>query len=334
MAERSTRTAAAYARRFATLKAAAAAAAKTTEIGLADLVDWLVTVKRPAIRPASWRQYRAAVLAHLEWLSETDPSEAEQCAALARYLATPPADEGALPRRTSAQKAKRVETRDRQKIVAALSQSRSRHASAVVDFLVVNAVVGLRPVEWWGTRVVHFLDAPKGLMLRVPCAKVDDLRGLAETRTLFVDTPTDEWFDHLQRWMTRVEEAGSLTTYRSILAAMSALLRRVTRRLFPLRRSWPSLYSTRHEAAALMKAAYVRAEGADPDRGRAMVAALLGHATDESASTHYGRPHRSEGNSGPIVPSPAPTEVAVVRRKYRGYREATEHRPGGPRLRR
>jgi hypothetical protein len=97
------------------------------------------------------------------------------------------------------------------------------------------------------------------------------------------------------------------------------------------------LYTPRHEAAARWKAVYVNSATTDEERlrGLAIVAALLGHATDETATIHYGRPRRGEGGSSRFpVPVPDAAEVARVRRRMQMKLErlaATRRRPDGHR---
>ncbi len=45
-----------------------------------------------------------------------------------------------------------------------------------------------------------------------------------------------------------------------------------------------------------------------------MVAALLGHATDETATRHYARAGEADGRFP--VPSPDPAKVARIRKRY------------------
>ena len=111
----------------------------------------------------------------------------------------------------------------------------------------------------------------------------------------------------------------------------------ITKSLFPRRQKQPTLYTPRHEAAARWKAVYVNSATTDEERlrGLAIVAALLGHATDETATIHYGRPRRGEGGSSRFpVPVPDAAEVARVRRRMQMKLErlaATRRRPDGHR---
>ena len=95
-------------------------------------------------------------------------------------------------------------------------------------------------------------------------------------------------------------------------------MRRLTRKLFPRRHKRPTLYTARHEAIALWKAHYVESATTAEARmhGLAIVAALSGHASDETATVHYGRPQRSDrGRKGLAIPTADSAEVARVRRR-------------------
>ena len=95
----------------------------------------------------------------------------------------------------------------------------------------------------------------------------------------------------------------------------------LTRAIFRTRRTFPTLYSCRHEAAARWKAAYVAPARTDEgrERGLAIVAALMGHASDATASDHYGRVTRFKGVVS--IPHPAPGEVLRVRKRMRAQLE-------------
>ena len=78
-------------------------------------------------------------------------------------------------------------------------------------------------------------------------------------------------------------------------------IHRIVRDIFPNRRKYPSLYSTRHQFAANLKAAeFTKCE----------IAALMGHAVDTTATMHYGRKRHGSGSFGV---KPAADEVARIR---------------------
>jgi hypothetical protein len=74
----------------------------------------------------------------------------------------------------------------------------------------------------------------------------------------------------------------------------------------------------RHEATARWKAVYLSADQSNEERvaGLAIVAALLGHISDETASKHYGRARRGEREIQRFpVPCADPEEVAKVQQR-------------------
>jgi len=93
---------------------------------------------------------------------------------------------------------------------------------------------------------------------------------------------------------------------------------RISNRIFQRRKRRPTLYSPRHEAAARWKSDYMAGTATLEQRieGAAMVAALLGHASDSTATSHYGRPQCGE-SGGSRYPTPVPdgAEVARVRKR-------------------
>ena len=90
-------------------------------------------------------------------------------------------------------------------------------------------------------------------------------------------------------------------------------MRRITKGLFPKRGLRPTLSSPRHAAAARWKMAYVTSALNEEQRlpGLAIVAAMLGHASDETATKHYAR--ASTGDGVYPVPEPDPAEIARIR---------------------
>ena len=259
--------------------------------GLAFL-QWLIAQK-PSWKATSWRQNKAA-LCHVyeravETLTERRESESDPAAAerlteriaatglvLERLRAEGSSGCATESDQTSATKLKMLPEADRLAITSALARIRSRNAEALADYLLAGVRTGLRPVEWAGTRRLPE-DGDGALVLRVPNAKAGPVRGHGPFRTLrFTGLPAEETVIIL-RWLERVRAAGDGVD--ALITALGDLLYVTTRRLWPRRRKQVALYSTRHAFAAVAKIFYDAAE----------VAALMGHATDETATRHYGR---------------------------------------------
>ncbi|WP_238258594.1 hypothetical protein, partial [Methylobacterium gnaphalii] len=288
-----------------------------------EFVAWLLAL-RPSVVANSWQQYKSASCFLLErdidrWTAalagSRDPGEMQKLAskldkrqsALRRLQAA--GTQGCLPtsQKTSSCKAKRFSESDLRDIVAEAKRIRSRYAGDLADCLIAAKRCGLRPTEWAGTRLITGGD-PAVLVLRVPNAKFDNLRSHGPTRTLTFDSLPVSERQAIERWVARITRNAAEAP--RLIKALSDRLYGITRTLWPRRKKQIALYSARHEFSALAKLRYSPAE----------VAALMGHASDVTATDHYGR-YRS-GTLPPEVealrdrlPKPDPGETLRVRRK-------------------
>jgi hypothetical protein len=189
---------------------------------------------------------------------------------------------------------------------------RAKCAPDLVRYLEAGRVTGLRPCEWPNAQLLKS-DRP-GLrwMLVVANAKCTNGRTHGPFRTLYwVDLPSDVVRD-IGAWIGIARGAD----YEVRLNTIGRLLWEVTRELWPRRKKWPTLYSTRHAAVAMWKAHYVRADQTMAERleALAIIAALMGHGSDDTASQHYARANAaSSGGAAMGVPAAHPAEVARVR---------------------
>jgi integrase len=281
-----------------------------------EFVNWLTDVKRPTVSKASWRFYRSAVAFAIRERRRALPAPLGLDHALERMQASSGADKCSLPARTSALKAKRAPEHDILRILRRLESSRSPYAEHLRDYLQAGVLTGLRPVEWPGARL-HRSDTPGyNWELIAPCAKHDAVRGIAEERILrFREDLTPSLCATLDRWILVAVQAHQQDRYEALMKALSDLLYRTSRAEFPRRKQHITLYSVRHEAAARFKAAYIQGvEGQDTKLfGAAIVAALLGHISDLTASAHYGRASSKHPAISLPLPAPDREQVALVR---------------------
>lgn len=315
--DRKPSTEAAYRKRATQLVEEAKRKMERDRIPWGDFVRWLIDEKRAGLAPSSWRQYRSAVV----WLLEQGDARSERSrpdliGRINVLKATPPSAIQPEKQRTSAMKAKKLPPDDFNKIVRHATNSDARDADSLKNCLQSGLVTGLRPIEWARARLVENPKPGFAWALIAPCAKHDDDRSHSEWRTLYFQTLPPEIEQGLKRWLATVAEAEAGAGLEALLKSLSDLMRRITRAAFPRRKKFPTLYSTRHEAAARWKAAHIEihSDPAAREEGAAIVAALLGHATDETATQHYARARSQSGATFPI-PEPDPEEVARVRRK-------------------
>jgi hypothetical protein len=291
----------------------------------AQLVAWL-TSRKAGWAPATWRVYKAVVVAVLDAASTRQeerrlarPDEAAQAEATLARLSDlrdtlrQESQAGCLATttRTSAVKAKRLPPGDRGEIARRLSTGRARDAGSLNDYLVSAIRTGFRPCEWPSATRVPCSEHGV-LVLRVANAKIGATRAHGPHRTLrFVALPEADRAA-ISRWL-EIVGACEGEAYDGMLGRISDLLYRTTRALWPRRKLYPTLYTQRHEFSAMAKLVYERAE----------VAAMRGHATDLTASIHYGRCRGGTGRLTPelsaaiaCLPQPDPEEVLRVRRYF------------------
>ena len=277
MTGRSEETQRAYEDRVRCLLGAASRAAgrSSGQVGVQELVQYLLDY-REEWSPSTWRQYKAAVLSVFRGTgSEEDENALDQL----HQTAQPTKLE---TRCTSAQRQKSLPPADMASLVGRLRRRRSRYAAPLMTYFVAAGVTGLRPGEWPGAA---WDETSQTLIVRN--AKHDDQRAHGPTRTIDLSDQSTEILAMVEAWLGWVAGECRQGTYASSMEAMQKLLYRVSRALWPARETYPMLYSTRHQSVANWKRASLSQE---------VMAALLGHASDRTASEHYGR--RAAGAKG------------------------------------
>ncbi|WP_051849026.1 hypothetical protein [Thiomonas sp. FB-Cd] len=245
------------------------------EVPWADFVSWLLTL-RPALREASWRQYRAAVVHVLEQsgLSTGDELIARLC------TEGRPADAAVhASSRTSHGKARTVKTAELRAILTWLDGHAGRWNNLAARWMLWTTVTGLRPAEW---RLAHVTRDPQTLdvALLVQNAKATNGRAHGATRTVVIpalDAPDWASLNHL---LQAIKRLNAERLYDQAYAGVRQAIRRAARDLWPKRQRRPTLYSGRHQFAADAKSA-----GLAPEQ----IAALMGHGIIETHQTHYGK---------------------------------------------
>ncbi len=263
-----------------------------------DLPIWLAAMAA-SLAPASWRQYKAALVAHTEAMLEADASWRPVLERLAGLYWSSAENLQAEPRplRTSAQKLKAVNAGRLERLTACLLM----HHSIAASFLMATACTGLRPVEWASARFEHVGDRVR---VRVRNAKHTNNRAHGEFRTLWFDTLNYQHITAIRQTISAFREAASRNAVDGMQEQIERAFRAANDALWPRRQKSITPYTLRHQFAARIKVAYRSEE----------VAALMGHATDLTAFTHYARRSRSKSSDvGPPLPKPDPDEVQRVK---------------------
>lgn len=258
-------------------------------------VEWLSAL-RGTVTPATWRCYRAASAYHFEHHGK--PVQAAKIRALDNVGCLPRARQRDGHARTSARKQKHLSPNDRKALHDALRISGSRYAPALRLALEATRIVGLRPAEWATARMDLGADGEN--LLVVTNAKHSNDRAHGEYRTLRLGMVSKKELSVVVR-MAQVGHQQQ-AQWQRFYEGLRKTMQETTFRLWPSRKTRPSLYSARHQFAADAKAAGM---------SKAEVAALMGHAVDETATTHYGKKRR--GRRGAFRVRPDAREVARVR---------------------
>lgn len=266
-----------------------------------EMVGWCEE-KAVEVRPASWRTYRAS----LSWWAEEQGRG--ELAERIRGVASVEPDKGkAMPQRTSARKLKG----GRDDLADLLDHLHAKTKTARVQnisfeglvFIAATYYAGLRPSEWLGTR---WMDEAVEPVLRVPNAKATNDRAHGPYRRIhFVGARPDqmkpiEFMVNLARECENQDDPAA--AWDVIYERARKTVARAAVSIWPRRAQRPTIYSCRHQFGANAKAAgFTREE----------VAALMGHASDRTASRHYAR--RVTGHAEDCCVAPNPKDVSRVR---------------------
>jgi integrase len=268
------------------------------------------TVERKSVASKStWRQNKAAVCWHLERVArEASSGELQTEALAARELLGVETQAGASRRgtRTSAIKQKGCQRTDLHRIIAFLrtNSHKYRWASPLGVLIGATFLTGLRPCEWADAQLV---EGSEGIRLLVRNAKHDELRANGEFRTLELLPTQPTLLKTVRVLLEHVRHLPCELTYDDWQRRVSRLMTRVARAALGRRRRYPSIYSLRHQFSADAKASGITL----PE-----LAALMGHASDATASSHYGK--RARGTAGTHVKAAA-SEVETVRNKIKSH---------------
>jgi integrase len=183
-----------------------------------------------------------------------------------------------LPLRTSAKKMKHISIKDLKILDNQLKKSKNKWSGPTRLWIRAGILTGLRPIEW---KTIIINEENETVSLIVKNAKHTNDRAHGEIRTLNLN--------HL-----KLNEIGLVKQHIQVSSQMSMddeiwekyyqgcsnLLRYLSRKVWPNRKKHHSLYSARHQFSANLKAS-----GCLPVE----LAALMGHASDLTALTTYGR---------------------------------------------
>lgn len=221
----------------------------------------------------TWRMRKAAMRMYFKAVGSPEAMEASDTLdTLQSRTVRPP-----LIKRTSQKKEKSISLADEATFIEHLLKRRdSGHVLAGVlhDWIIATRYCGARPCEWEETSC-------NGRNVRVQNAKATQGRSHGKHRTVPIDYLPQEKRDIIIRHINYIQhwkEQGN--QYEELQESMKNTIYRESRLCWPRRKGHVSLYTFRHQFSANLKAT-----GLDKDS----VAALMGHASNETAGRHYAR---------------------------------------------
>ncbi len=266
-----------------------------TQPTISEVVVWLIN-NQPSLSRATWRQYRAALICYLESLAfeNTECStDAEDAIQLLR--STDPSQCKRHDAHTSGKKQKKISEADQEKLIAYFVDHHPniRHGITTLAWLLSGIFTGLRPVEWQSAQLIISNTGDNELHIRN--AKNTNGRSHGDWRIIRLSNITDSELEIIRLQLINVTAAlgtsdvQSLenTGFEDLYRHCRDCLYKANRKLWPRKTKFISLYSARHQFAADAKKSGLSKEA---------IAALMGHASVETAGTHYGR--RVSGRGG------------------------------------
>lgn len=284
-----------------------------------DLARDLIA-RKPDLAKRTWRQYKAALTYSMDELRKQKTPENPRYVALTHAIAllASEASTGARKRgrQTSARKLKKVAAEDirelRQYFVA--NSKAHRWSRLALSYMEVLLLTGMRPSEVAGAEFEWSSHAD--VTARIVNGKGSNHRGNGLQRTILLSNLESHHIASIQTLLSLTEAEWAPQEPARRLKLLSKYWDRAVRGALGRRRAYPCLYSFRHQFAADAKKA---------GRSRAEIAALMGHASDATASSHYGR---TTSGRGGLKASAVSQEIRTVRRRATGYPGPAQKKPG------
>lgn len=258
--------------------------------------NWSKTVTQE-----SWRAYRAALIFTAEIYFSGEVIDEKTFERIKTVLKkTKGANKKDIEIKTSAKKQKHLSIKDLKRIDEVLADSKSIWSMPTRLWLRAGVLTGLRPIEWKDAKLKKM---DEHFILVVKNAKNTNNRANGEFRTLNLDHLKRDDIALIRNHLKVANQFSSdLSDWKNYYNGCSSLLRSKNKVAFPNRIKLPTLYSSRHQFSANTKASGCRPEE---------VAALMGHATDLTAQSTYGKKRYGTRGRKPNVDK---NEVESVRR--------------------
>jgi integrase len=265
-------------------------------LNITDTIDWACNRWALNLSKSTWRFYRSALKYQLEVQAREGKIERSIFDSFIGKMNDVEVGE-VKKKRTSATKLKNISVEKIAKLIIKLNNRSGKWGVVAANWFLSGVYCGLRPAEWIGVKIGK---GSRGvLVLKVENAKTTNGRSHGETRTIRLDHLNKDERDIVVEHLKNIRKNDYTKMYNGCAKAIQS----VSRDLWPSGSRYPTLYTGRHQFAANSKAS-----GSSVGE----LAALMGHGSDQTAGTHYGKKRYGSKGRKPIADE---DEVNKVRNK-------------------
>lgn len=221
------------------------------------------------------RAYRSSLIFYSEVLLKNKKITKDEYVKTVKLLKSINSSKPNNVKNTSAKKQKHLTPKDLKFLDGHLRDSKTKWSKPLRVWLRAGILTGLRPVEW---RDAEYNGETNTLIVKN--AKNTNGRANGYYRNLNLNHLDKEDINIIKQQLILSKKFNSAGLWDDYYNGCSNLMRYLCRKIWPNRKKRPTLYSTRHQYCANLKASGLRI---------VEIASLMGHATDETASETYGR---------------------------------------------
>lgn len=236
------------------------------------LIDW-INLKKTEWSFSTTKQYIYSLIYFME---QKGPIEIVKALKKIEYNKS---SSKTTDKKTSSIRQKHITNHEYSQIVNAFSTSKSDYAELTALWIKSMMLTGVRTCEW--VNAVY-----KDNHLIVKNAKNTNERASGEYRTFNLEKIKPQDKETITRFMTLFRELLMEKDFQTIYSSCQKLLNRTTRKIWPNRKKYPTLYSGRHQFSSNIKSSNLSKEE---------VALAMGHASDKTAFLYYGKPKHGDG---------------------------------------
>ncbi|MCF7971150.1 MAG: site-specific integrase [Methylococcaceae bacterium] len=286
-----------YLRRAGQLYARAQDALFNKHISNQEWIVWLVS-QQPKIARPTWRQYKASIIFYLQQQRISD----DIGHAIDILQSAGPMNCCKKGIATSANKQKKINDTDLTRLINSAAHKNMKHGTSAMVWLLAGMISGLRPSEWQYARI------NEGNQLVVKNAKSTNGRSHGVERTIELVNLSDQDKQVIELHLGLIKKAINIDGFNSYYEHCRSALYELTRAIWPKRKKHITLYSARHQFSANAKRSGLSLEE---------IAALMGHASTQTATEHYGRKVSGSPNGVAVRASNGDVERVILLNQHR-----------------